>query len=135
MPVLAVRDVDASVAYYRDRLGFGVGGIWDEPDAAGAGPTSVFAIVDLGSITIALQRVGSAEAGSLGRSAAFAWSAYLYISDVDAYHAQATRLGAEVLRAPEDQFYGCRDFDVRDPDGHVLAFGQDLNPSALGPGL
>jgi len=26
---------------------------------------------------------------------------------------------------PEDQVYGMREFLVRDPDGHVLAFGHD----------
>jgi hypothetical protein len=29
-------------------------------------------------------------------------------------------------RAIEDQDYGCRDFDERDPEGHVIGVGQEL---------
>jgi len=38
-------------------------------------------------------------------------------------------------RGLEEQPYGCRDFDVRDPDGHIIAFGEDMAPSTAGPGL
>ncbi len=31
--------------------------------------------------------------------------------------------------------YGCREFVVDDPDGHIIAFGQVLAPDPLGPGL
>jgi hypothetical protein len=33
-----------------------------------------------------------------------------------------------------DNPYGCDDFDVIDPDGHRIAFGQDMEPGAR-PGL
>ena len=29
-------------------------------------------------------------------------------------------------RAIEDQDYGCRDFNVREPDGHLIGIGQKL---------
>lgn len=28
-------------------------------------------------------------------------------------------------RESEDQPYGCRDFDIRDPDGHIIDIGQN----------
>ena len=42
-----------------------------------------------------------------------------------------------IQRNLEDTFYGCRDFDIIDPDGYIIAFGQPLNILAhdLGPGL
>ncbi len=123
MPVLAVADVAASVAFYRDKLGFSVGGMW--PDAENPG----FAIVGMGTIIIALDRDPEAGAQRHG------WCAYLYIDDVDAYHAELAARGVEIARMPEDAFYGCRDMDVRDPDGNLLAFGQDLQPGPEGPGL
>ena len=34
--------------------------------------------------------------------------------------------GVAFDREIEDQEYGCRDFDVRDPDGHLIGIGQAL---------
>ncbi len=31
--------------------------------------------------------------------------------------------------------YGLRDFDIRDPDGHIIAFGHPLGTAPHGPGL
>lgn len=124
MPVLGVADVAASAAFYRDKLGFEIGGLWGPED----GPPG-FGIVGLGRITIALDSAGGASPRPKG------WSAYLYIAAVDAYCAALRERGVEIVRPPEDAFYGCRDFDIRDLDGHLLAFGQDLNPSPDGPGL
>lgn len=124
MPVLGVRDVAASVKHYQDVLGFAVGGIWGEDGAPPA-----FAIVGFGDITIALDH--DAEAKPRGHG----WAAYLYVADVDALHQTLSANGAAIVRKPEDAFYGCRDMDVRDLDGHLLAFGQDLQPGPRGPGL
>jgi len=46
-----------------------------------------------------------------------------------------SRKGVEIVRGPEDMPYGLRDFDVRDPDGRLLAVGHDLDPGAVEPGL
>ena len=63
------------------------------------------------------------------------WAADVYVDDVDALHREFSRAGVDIVRGPEDMEYGCRDFDVRDPDGHLIAFGQDTQPSPEGPGL
>lgn len=123
MPVLQVADVKGSETYYCDKLGFRTLGTWgDGPD---------FAIVQNGRVTIALDR--SEQAGPLPTNQY--WAAYIYVDNVDALHEQLRDNGADIVRAPENQPYGCRDFDIRDPDGHVLAFGQDLAADENGPGL
>lgn len=124
MPVLPVRDVADAAAFYRDRLGFEVNGIW--PDAAGETPN--FAIVGLGAVTVALQ--WNAEAAPSPH-----WAAYLYVDDVDAYHEGLVARGVAVLSPPSETFYGIREMEVADLDGHRLAFGQDCAPGPLGPGL
>ena len=43
---------------------------------------------------------------------------FIYVDDVDATVEQAVRLGASVVRAPRDQFYGDRDGFIIDPFGH-----------------
>ena len=62
------------------------------------------------------------------------WAAYLYVDDVEALHAEFTATGVEPTAINHPDHYGCDDFDVIDPDGHRLAFGQARNPEP-GPGL
>jgi PhnB protein len=45
-------------------------------------------------------------------------SLYVYVEDVDTTVARAAGLGATVVRAPQDQFYGDRNGFVIDPFGH-----------------
>ncbi|MBN9276539.1 MAG: hypothetical protein J0I57_02750, partial [Hyphomicrobium sp.] len=63
------------------------------------------------------------------------WAAYLYVKDVDVLYAEYEALGVELPHPPETRVYNCREFVVDDPDGHIIAFGQVLNPDPLGPGL
>ena len=113
MPVLQVADVTRSEAFYRDRLGFESTGTWgDGPD---------FCIVRRGAVTIALDR---SRDGPVPLNQY--WAAYVYVDDADALCAEFRGQGVEIVRGPEDSFYGLRDFDIRDPDGHLIAFGHDL---------
>lgn len=46
--------------------------------------------------------------------------ASIQVDDVDACHAAAIRIGAEIVHPLTDEPWGVRRFFVRDPDGHVL---------------
>jgi len=95
MPVLEVTDRARSLAFYRDRLGFSA--------VVGSEPPS-FAILQRGTVTIAL------DASERGHSANNQyWAAYLYVADVNALYDEFRDLG--------DAPFGCREFDVTDPDG------------------
>ena len=48
------------------------------------------------------------------------------IDDVDAHHARARELGAEILREPADYPYGERQYTVEDPGGHRWTFSQTI---------
>lgn len=123
MPVLQVLDVKRSEAFYCEKLGFRSHGTWGE------GPG--FAIVQHGRVTIALDR--TRDGGPIPTNQYCA--AYVYIADADALCTKFRKRGVEVVRGPEDMPYGLRDFDIRDPDGHLLAFGHDLDPGTAEPGL
>ena len=43
---------------------------------------------------------------------------FIYVEDVDATVARAVELGATLVRAPQNQFYGDRDGYIVDPFGH-----------------
>ena len=45
-------------------------------------------------------------------------SIHLYVENVDEVYKKALAAGATSLREPEDQFYGDRNAQVRDPSGH-----------------
>lgn len=118
MPILEVRDVVASTAFY-NRLGFDAGTPWGDPPA--------FNIAQRGEITLGLTR---RETPALNEW----WAAYLYVDDVEALHAEFTAAGLNPTPINHPDHYGCDDFDVIDPDGHRLAFGQARHPEP-GPGL
>ena len=121
MPVLDCTDMGASLAFYRDKLGFAAS-TWGEP------PT--FAILQRGTVTLALAAVPPGKA-AVSRN----WAAYIYVRDADALHAELSALGVALPDPPTTQPYSCRDFVVEDPDGHLLSFGHVLLPDPIGPGL
>ena len=51
---------------------------------------------------------------------------YVYVEDVDAAYEEFKGRGLEPVDAPEDKFYGVREFLVKDPDGYYYAFAQRL---------
>jgi uncharacterized glyoxalase superfamily protein PhnB len=61
--------------------------------------------------------------------------------DIDAHCERARAAGADILQAPEDQFYGDRTYRARDLGGHVWTFGQTVKAmtpdewDAASPGL
>ncbi len=124
MPVLPCRDVEACANFYCEKLGFSQGLLWKDGD----GPAQ-FAIVRLGMITLALQLVSDWKPFEGG------WSAYFYIDDAKALYAIASARGVETHGLPHETFYGILEFEIKDPEGHWVAFGQDLKPSDEGPGL
>ncbi len=123
MPVLQVHDLNISLAFYCDTLGFASHGTWGAPP--------VFAIVQRGLVTIALDQ---SRDGSTPPPQQY-WHAYIYVTDADALLAELKQRAVAIERDIETTEYGCRDFDIRDPDGHVLGLGHVIEPGRLGPGL
>ena len=118
-PFMIVADIVASAEYYRDRLGFRFDDYWGDP------PRLVILYRDGVQIMLA---AGNADTPPNPNRTAdgYCWQAYVYVDDADAVFAEIEAAGADILRPPEDRFYGLRDFDVMDPDGYVLSFGHEL---------
>jgi len=53
------------------------------------------------------------------------WRVYFHTPDVDALATAFRAAGAEVA-GPRDTVYGMREVTLRDPDGNLLCFGQDI---------
>ncbi|MDI3341173.1 MAG: VOC family protein [Sphaerobacter sp.] len=119
-PILYVPDVDASLAHYRDVLGFTVDLV--VPDGAGR---TVHAEVSRHGVTVMF---APAEGLSPAARSFLGAGVELYITDededIDAYFASVRAAGARIVAEPVDQEWGHRTFTISDPDGYRLTFAQ-----------
>jgi len=114
-PVLAVADLTASVRFYCDVLGLELDFLWGEPPNYGR----VRHTGDGAPIYIHLAPVAAGESVApvelrihVGR-------------DVDGLYAAYRARGADIGPPPQDRPWGLREFELRDPDGHLLIFGAE----------
>lgn len=56
------------------------------------------------------------------------WDVYFHIDDLDSLFDAYREAGAEIVRTIETTVYGMREFEVLDPDGNRLCFGEDAEP-------
>lgn len=60
---------------------------------------------------------------------------YIYVNDVDTYHGEVVKRGVEVSDPLTTQWWGDRNFGVKDPYGYQLWFGQQVAGLQPPPGL
>src|SRR5262249_20900737 len=104
-PILSVRDMAESVRYYVDVLGFR-NADWGSED---------FTMVTRDRAGISLCRGGQGKPGT--------W-AWVGVEDAAALHAEYLASGARIRQAPTNHPWAL-EFQVEDPDGHVLRFGSE----------
>ena len=117
-PVLLVADIERSVAYYRDKLGFECEIYGDPPDFATARR-------DETTVLLALCREPERIVPNW-HIVHNMWNAYIRVDDADAIYAEVQERGAGIDYTIYDAPHGFREFGVQDPDGHDIAFGQPI---------
>ena len=73
-----------------------------------------------------LSLMGGGRGGSNRTHKPEAIDAYLWVDDVDALYAEFLRSQADIVMPPTVRIYAMKEIEVRDLDGYVLCFGQDL---------
>ncbi len=117
-PVLLVADLDRSVEFFRDRLGFDCEVFGDPPN---------FGVVRRDEAVILLALCSDAERIVPNwKIVDKTWNAYIRVDDADAIYAEVQERGAAIDYTIYDAPHGFREFGVQDPDGHDIAFGQPL---------
>lgn len=125
VPQFTVPDVRRTAEYYRDVLGFRIAGYWDgrsaTPDANGA---PLFGIVQRDGIQVFFNRADGAM--PRGGRAEGAYDVYIRVRGLDALAAELRQRGADIVDGPEDREYGQREVVVRDCNGLMIGFGEEL---------
>ena len=103
-PILRVEDLDASRRYYIDRLGFSLD--WD------AG--TMISVSRDGKAIMLCER-------EQGQPGVWLW---IGVEDADALFAEFVAKGAHIRCRPQN-FPWAYEFEVADPDGHVLRIGSE----------
>jgi predicted enzyme related to lactoylglutathione lyase len=117
-PVLLVSELERSVAYYRDQLGF-------ECEVYGEPPDFATATRDQATILLALCKE-PARIVPNWQIVHNIWNAYIRVDDVDSVYEEVQERGAGIDYTIYNAPHGFREFGVQDPDGHDIAFGQPL---------
>ena len=116
-PFFIVRDLAATIAFYRDRMGF-------EVTFQVEGPDPFFAIISRGSAAIHLKcHEGVEPVPNFGREPAFSLDAYVEVPNPDALAAEFASRGVSFAAPLSDSDDGLRGFVIKDLDGYGLFFG------------
>jgi uncharacterized glyoxalase superfamily protein PhnB len=121
-PNLLVSNVERSLAFYEDVLGFSRG--MTVPDQS----PFVFASVTSGPVEIFFNdrsTVAKESPQFAGKAIGGGNTMFVEIDDVDAYHDRIKTKTAIVMPLVT-QFYGMREFAIEDPDGYIIVFAQEL---------
>ncbi len=108
-PTIGVSDVQKTVEYYRDVLGFEILWLWQDPPKHAA------------------VRRGAAEIHFF-RGATKVHNAYVYlkVQEIDALHADLTEKKVPELTPLKSKPWGMKEFDLHDLNGLQLRFAQPV---------
>jgi glyoxylase I family protein len=112
-PLLAVEDIDRSVEFYRDRLGFAVVG------RAESDGKLFWCRLERGGSSLMLQQAEAEDGppGARGRGVCL----YFVCDDAGALHAEFSARGVR-LEPPSQAYYGMNQLFVPEPDGYSICF-------------
>ena len=109
--VFPVKNIEQSLSFYTESLGFDVSFTWGEPVE--------YAVIGRGNVKIHLSKRSDDRSPSDQHTAL-----YIFVHDVDAVFDEFSKKGIATINAPMDHDYKMRDFDLKDPDGYILTFGK-----------
>src|SRR5262252_3664778 len=122
-PLLVVSDLQRSIAFCRSALGFGEASVWGEPPC--------FAMLSRDGFELMLSLAdGGNRVQPNGPGGA--WDVHLRVADVGAEIEALAAAGVALAKVPTDTFYGMREIEVLDPDGHRFCLAQDLGAAVEG---
>jgi uncharacterized glyoxalase superfamily protein PhnB len=121
-PNLIVRNVEASLKFYREILGLEAGITVPEQSPY------VFASVSNGSVEIFFndQKTVAAEYPKLAATIAASLTLYMEVDSLQAVLDRVQKDKAKISMPVIDQFYGTKEFAFEDPDGYTITIAQKM---------
>ena len=120
-PLFIVRNVPATLAFYRDKLGFDV--TFEGPD-----PDDIFfGIVQRGRAMLMFKAIDVEPVPNHSRDIGHgiaSWDAYIYVPDPDALYEELAARDVDFRVRLCDNSDNLRGFEVRDPNGYIIYFGR-----------
>ena len=120
--VMRYRDADAALKFLKDVFGFAEHVVFRSEDGK-----VQHAELSFGNGMIMIGPVADTPFGKFmrepGDAGGVTTALYAIVADPDAHHARSVAAGFEVVMALRDEFYGGREYSVRDPEGNVWTFG------------
>ncbi len=113
-PILFVRNVSATAAFFREKLGFEIDFLYGEPPFYGS--------VARGDACLHLRFVHQPNFAELAAREVSLILAIVEVSDVLALFEEFKGRGVAFAQTPTHQAWGGTEFHVRDPDGNVISF-------------
>ena len=114
VPILFVRDVSASAAFFREKLGFEINFLYGTPP--------FYSSVSRGKACLHLRCVHRPNFAELATQEVSLILTTVEVSDVQGLFEEFKERGVEFTQMPTKQPWGGTDFHVRDPDGNVISF-------------
>lgn len=123
-PEFFVRDVDASIEFYVDKLGFAL--VRADPEGDGRHGFAVLARGDAEFMFVHESALGPGNRAALPYPRAAGVDIRLMVDDVDAVYASVREHGVNVVLSLDDRPYGLRDFIISDADGYRIRFAHRM---------
>ena len=117
VPLFFTMDIPATLAYYKDKLGFDCLGTWRDPP--------IYAIVARDHQVIHF-RCAKPPTANPDKYQDELLDAYVSVEDADSIYAEYVAQGVEFTRGLANMPWRSREFVVKDCDGRLLAFGANL---------
>jgi len=124
IPMLSVSDLKRTMLFYGEQLGFDILNSFGEPEPR-------WCMLGRDSVRIMFNQPPQEELDTIPRRAKDFQVFYFYPDDVAALHAAWKNAGLPVgeLRVTD---YHMKEFELRDPDGYWLWFGQEASDPPMG---
>ncbi|HTL80048.1 MAG TPA: VOC family protein [Bacteroidia bacterium] len=119
---LMVENVDRSVKFYSDLLGFTT--ITSVPGEKGM----IFALIMKDEVSIMLQTLESFVANNpefKNEKTGGAILLYIDVKNIDEVFERVKKAKVGLYKEMHETFYGTKEFAIRDPDGYLISFAED----------
>ncbi len=108
--IFPVKDIASSLEFYTRKLGFENTFTWEDPPS--------YAVLKRGIVSIHLSAHPNRKFDPDQRCLM-----YIFVHDIEKIYNDCRENGVQIHSPLGDRDYQMRDFDILDPDGHLITFG------------